>query len=105
MAGVRNLKRKESKMAGGTKQDYINTMQSAANEIRLLRQANEMQQAQLYIVGIFAAALGFKPQPQGMGEDVAWKLEKHIEAIKKDIEYEKADAAAKVNRPLVSDDI
>lgn len=93
-------------MASGTKQDYINTMQSAAHEIRQLRSANEMQQAQLYIVGIFAAALGFKPQSQGMGQDIAWMLERHIEAIKKDIEYEKAEAAAKVAKPpYTRDDI
>lgn len=79
-------------MAGGTKQDYINTMQSAAHEIRQLRNTNEMQAAQLHIVSIFAAALGFRPQSVDMGEDMAWKLEKHIEAIKKDIEYEKVEA-------------
>lgn len=78
-------------MASGTKQDYINSMQSAVYEIRQLRKQNEILSAQIHVVNIFASALGFKPQSQGMSEDIAWKLEKHIEAIMIDIEREKKE--------------
>lgn len=79
-------------MASGTKQDYINTMQSAVFEIRQLRKTNELLSAQMFVVNTFASALGYKPQSTGMSEDVAWRLERHIEAIQVDLAREKENA-------------
>ncbi len=78
-------------MASGTKSDYVNTMRVAAFEIRQLRKSNEILSAQMHVVNIFASALGFKSQSMGAGEDVAWRLDKHIEAIKEDIAREEKE--------------
>lgn len=91
-------------MAGGTKQDYIKSMQSAAYEIKSLRKVNDLLSAQMHIVNVFALALGYKPNQMGASEDIAWRLEKHIEAIQIDIAREKEEAASKVGKPIAKDD-
>lgn len=72
-------------MVAGTDKDKINTMMLGAEEIQRLRQQNEILSAQMQVVNIFAAALGFKQENRGMGEDIAWRLKKHAEAIQEDL--------------------
>ncbi len=72
-------------MVAGTDQDKINTMMLGAEEIQRLRQQNEILSAQMQVVGIFAAALGFKNENRGMSEDIAWRLKKHAEAMREDM--------------------
>ena len=55
----------------------------AKQEIVALRRRNEILEAQLGVVEVFAAALGLKRNEQGMGEDVAWKLQRKIDELAK----------------------
>ena len=75
-------------MAGGTKRDTINSMRLGAEEIKRLRQQNEILAAQMHVVEIFAAALGFRQGSVGVGEDIAWRLNKHADAIEEDMKRE-----------------
>lgn len=79
-------------MASGTKQDIVNSLRLGAEEIKQLRKRNELLDAKVEVVEVFAAALGLKRGPQGYGEDVAWRLSKHAEALEADIERDKAMA-------------
>jgi uncharacterized protein YunC (DUF1805 family) len=72
-------------MVAGTEKDIINTMLMAASEIKELRKSNQILSSQVHIVEIFAAALGFKQNGMVASEDIAWRLEKHVEAIKEDL--------------------
>lgn len=58
------------------KLEYINAMRQAAEEIRRLQRQNEILDAQVGVVHVFAAALGLQHASRGMSEDVAHKLEK-----------------------------
>jgi hypothetical protein len=53
----------------------------AMNEIHSLRRHNEILNAQLGIVEVFAAALGMKKNEGGMTSDVAWQISKKIEEL------------------------
>ena len=55
----------------------------AKEEILSLRRRNEILEAQVGVVVVFAAALGLKRNEQGMGEDVAWKLQQKIDELDK----------------------
>jgi hypothetical protein len=56
-------------------------LQRARHEIIALRRSNEILSAQMEVVGVFAAALGFRGQNQGGAPDVAWELEREIAKI------------------------
>jgi hypothetical protein len=53
----------------------------ARHEIISLRKRNEVLEAQVGIVEIFAAALGLKHENRGASGDVAWLLEKKIDTL------------------------
>lgn len=57
-------------------------LEDARHEILTLRRQNELLNAQMGIVEVFAAALGLKRVERGMSPDVAWMLEKKIEELK-----------------------
>jgi len=54
---------------------------SAKLEIDSLRRQNEFLKAQMYVVQVFAAALGFRSDNPPMTVDVAWQLEREIEKM------------------------
>ena len=58
-------------------------LQDARSEILQLRRENELLRAKQEMVDLFATVLYSKPYApsQGMGEDVAWKLERAITEI------------------------
>jgi hypothetical protein len=56
-------------------------LMDAKEEILSLRRRNEILEAQVGVVVVFAAALGLKRNEQGMAEDVAWKLQKKIDEL------------------------
>lgn len=58
-----------------------NLLMEAKNEIISLRRRNEILEAQMGIVEVFATALGLKSHPVGMAEDVAWKLQRKIDEL------------------------
>ena len=56
-------------------------LQDAKNEIVDLRRRNEILTAQIGVVEVFAAALGFKRAECGMALDVIWALQKEIDRL------------------------
>jgi hypothetical protein len=48
-------------------------------EIGQLRQTNQTLSAQMYIVDVFAKALGFNINSSSMCVDICWEIERHIE--------------------------
>lgn len=60
----------------------IELLNKARHEILQLRRRNEVLNAQMAVVDIFAAALGLRPHSQGMEIDVAWEIERKIEELK-----------------------
>jgi hypothetical protein len=65
---------------------------SAKQEIVSLRQRNEILDAQVGVMQVFAAALGLKRNEGGMAPDVAWELQKAIDEIDRDtLRAEKPD--------------
>jgi hypothetical protein len=58
--------------------DIIETLECGAEEIRALRRRNEILQAKVDMIDLFAAVLFAKPPEQtvGYGEDVAWRMSK-----------------------------
>ena len=70
------------------KQDLKHTLGFASEEIRRLRRSNEIMNAQLHIVEIFEMALRHSMDKQsiGMGEDIAWKLDKLLAEVQIEIE-------------------
>lgn len=61
--------------------EIVTLLSWSSEEIRRLRRENEILNAQIYIVNVFANALGFKPQGGAMSEDIVWKMEKLKEQI------------------------
>jgi hypothetical protein len=57
------------------------TLINARQEIIQLRRANEILQAQMAVVDVFAAALGLEKGQMGMSPDVAWELQREIERL------------------------
>lgn len=64
---------------------------TAMHEIQDLRRRNEVLSAKVEVMDLFALVLNTSParQSMGMGEDVAWSLQKKIDELKKE---EEADA-------------
>jgi hypothetical protein len=60
-------------------------LKRASAEIRDLRRQNEILQAQMGVVEVFAAALGLKRGERGMSVDVAWELDRTANEIKDEI--------------------
>lgn len=60
--------------------NLVYLLMDARETIVRLRRENELMAAQLQIVTIFERALLGPPRSQGMGPDVAWALQKEIEA-------------------------
>lgn len=61
----------------------------AKHEIWQLRRANEILQAQIAVVDVFAAALGLEKGQVGMTIDVAWELQQEIDKIEKEEDKKK----------------
>jgi hypothetical protein len=59
----------------------INLLEDAKREIKGLRQRNEVLEAQVGVVEVFAAALGLKRNKGGAGIDVLWSIQKKIEEL------------------------
>jgi hypothetical protein len=53
----------------------------ARHEILALRSANEILAAKVSVVEVFAAALGLRHTGGGMSPDIAWELERQIDAL------------------------
>mgnify|MGYP003395819764 CR=1 FL=1 len=58
-----------------------NLLNEARHEILNLRRRNEILEAQMGVVEVFAAALGFECQERGAAPDVAWALQKKIDEL------------------------
>lgn len=58
-----------------------NLLMEAKNEIISLRRRNEILEAQMGIVEVFAAALGLKPGQPGASPDVVWALQRKIDEL------------------------
>lgn len=56
-------------------------LNQALNEIVALRRRNEILQAQVDVVNVFAVALLGRPPTQGATIDVAWSLQKKISEL------------------------
>jgi len=56
-------------------------LMEAKNDILALRRRNEVLEAQMGIVEVFAAALGLKANQRGESVDVAWLLQKEIDRL------------------------
>ena len=65
--------------------EAINSMQWASEEIDRLRRDNQILNAQMHVVNVFALAAGYKPQSQGMSEDVVWKMKKLIAELQNEM--------------------
>lgn len=62
------------------REDVKHTLVEAALEIRSLRRANEIMGAKLEVLEQLSQISGFQRGPQGYSEDVAWKIDKLLEA-------------------------
>ncbi len=56
-------------------------LMQAREEIVTLRRRNEILEAQVGVVEIFAAALGFKRNERGKAVDIAWLLQRRIDEM------------------------
>lgn len=56
-------------------------LNQAKEEIVQLRRRNEILEAQVGVVEIFAAALGFKRNEGSMHADIVWELQRRIDEI------------------------
>ena len=56
-------------------------LSETVQEIEELRRHNQLMQAQLAIVDVFAAALGLKPSNPPMKPDVVYRLRQQIERM------------------------
>lgn len=65
-------------------------IEDAAHEIRSLRRTNEILNAKVEMIDLFACVLHTKAAEHihGAGIDIAWKLDKEADRLKKE-EYEK----------------
>lgn len=61
-------------------------LNNAKHEIIALRHENEILRAKVEMIELFALVLHTKPahRSQGMGEDVVWKINKHLEEMAKE---------------------
>jgi hypothetical protein len=59
----------------------VNLLQSARHEILHLRKVNEILEAKVDVINVFAAALGMRQGYQGSSIDVAWELEREIKKL------------------------
>lgn len=66
-------------------QETENLLRAAASEIRQLRQSNAILGAKVEMIDLFATVLHSNPaqRSQGMGEDIAWRIDRHINEAKK----------------------
>ncbi|HKI53913.1 MAG TPA: hypothetical protein VJ987_07290 [Anaerolineales bacterium] len=58
-----------------------NLLNEAKHEIINLRRRNEILEAQIGVVEVFAAALGLKRGPRGESPDVVYALQKKIDEL------------------------
>lgn len=56
-----------------------NLLIDAELEIKRIRQRNEVLEAQMHVVNVFAAALLGPPRQQGASVDVCWQLRQAID--------------------------
>lgn len=61
-------------------------MRAALEEIRSLRRRNEILEAKVEVMNLFAVTLHSSPAypSQGMGEDAAWLLQKEIDRLEEE---------------------
>jgi hypothetical protein len=61
-------------------------LNNAKHEIVTLRRENEILRAKVEMIELFALVLHTKPahHSQGMGEDIVWKISKHLEEMAKE---------------------
>lgn len=72
-----------------SKQESINLLTQAKNEIQSLRHTNKHMAAQLEMVEVFKAALLGPRPPRGQGLDIAWEIDKQIDMLKGESEQQK----------------
>jgi hypothetical protein len=65
-------------MSGARPDDRDILLRQAANEIRHLRTANNVLNAQMFVVEAFHAALCGPPRPQGVSPDLVGMIERHL---------------------------
>lgn len=87
-------------MRNANNNDRIGLLENVKQEIQFLRQRNTLLEGQIFVVEIFARALGFKETNRGMGEDITWKLNEFISILKK----EEEERISKIIKPTVADD-
>jgi len=68
-------------MDDATRQETLAAMNQAANEIEALRRHNEVLQAQVNVVNVFAAALLGPPRPSGATVDPLWQLRRAAQKL------------------------
>ena len=61
-------------------------LNSAINEVTILRRRNEILEAKVSMIELFELVFNTKPNysSQGMGEDIIWKMRKYLEEKNKD---------------------
>lgn len=58
-----------------------NVLENAKQEIVYLRRQNEILNAQVGVIEVFAAALGLRNNQKGMAIDVVWELQQAINSL------------------------
>lgn len=67
--------------------EAIQMMQRASEEIKSLRRYIDILEPKAKAYDNMSALIGLLPRPsQGMGEDVAWKLDKRIEQLQQELQ-------------------
>ena len=56
------------------------SLDSAIREIKYLRSENATLKGQVYVVDVFAAALGMRPTGFGASPDICWELQDALNA-------------------------
>lgn len=62
--------------------ETIDILQEAVVEIQQLRRINEILEAKVSTMNLFAVAMGMKNGEGGMHPDPLWRLEKHLAELK-----------------------
>jgi hypothetical protein len=81
--------------------EHERLMRQAADELRRVRQANHVLQAQAFVVEAFHAALLGRPGGEGMAPDVCWEIDRFLEeARQKEIRSQRPAAVPADDEPL-----
>ena len=63
--------------------DEKQMMLRCADEIELLRRRNDLAEAQLSVLDVIAAAIGFRKADKAYSEDIAWKIRDTLQKAEK----------------------